>query len=78
MKIVTQAERIFLCLLVLLDVLAMFFAPLQYPLMIVSLSVLFLGFHHLGSAFRWATGIFFLSIDIYLAATDDKIILIIV
>lgn len=60
MKILLQIERIFLCLLVLLDVLAMFFTPLQYPLMIVSLIVLFLGFHHLGSAFKWATGIFFI------------------
>lgn len=60
MKILPQIERIFLCLLVLLDVLAMFFASLQYPLMIVSLIVLFLGFHHLGSAFKWATGIFFI------------------
>lgn len=57
-KIISKTERVFLCFLVLFDVLTMFFTPLQYPMMVISLLVLILGFHHLGSTFKWATGIF--------------------
>lgn len=60
MKKIAKSERICLSLLVLADVLALFIPAMKYPLAILACLALILGFHHLGRAFQWATGIFFL------------------
>lgn len=59
-KQIAGSERICLCLLILADVLALFIPTMKYPLAILACLALILGFHHLGLAFKWATGIFFL------------------
>lgn len=58
---VKNCERILLILLVIISILNLIFANrFAVALAIVSLLVLICGFHHLGSAFKWATGIFLL------------------
>ncbi|WP_295746792.1 hypothetical protein [uncultured Limosilactobacillus sp.] len=57
---VKNVERILLALLVVVSILNLIFAnELAGGLAIISLLVLICGFHHLSSAFKWATGIFF-------------------
>lgn len=59
--IVKNSERILLVLLVIISILNLALAnQVALVLAIASLLVLIGGFHHLGTAFKWATGIFFI------------------
>lgn len=56
-----KIERILLILLVIASLLNLIWpAEMTVPLAIVSILVMGWGFHHLGTAFKWATGIFFI------------------
>lgn len=61
MHTITKLEKIFLCLLVILVLLNVFCPNIaQVQLAIIAVIIMILGFHHLGIAFKCATGIFFL------------------
>lgn len=56
-----KIERIWLILLVITSLLNLIWpAEMTIPLATISILVMVWGFHHLGTAFKWATGIFFM------------------